>query len=512
MQDKKIALLGMMLEANAFAPNATEFDFRSRLHLEGEALWREAMKPVSRLPQELTAFVQTMNATGPWTPVPVLMTDCEPSGPVEQPFFEATLARMLQTLRDAGPVDGVYIANHGAMTATGTTDPDGEMFAAIRELVGPDTPIIVTLDLHANISQAMVDGSDLIVGYLTNPHVDMRERGQEAALAMRLLLDGVRAEAVLVRLPLTPASVTLLSAEGPYADLIDYGQRRAREHGGSILNVSVFGGFVFSDTPENGIAVVVTGRDERQVAQDLANEIASRAWNNRQAFHKTLDSVDTAVELSAAAARDTATAPVIFSDAGDNPGGGGRGNTLWLLSALVDADAEGVLYGSFYDPALAAEAHSLGVGASFMAEFNRDRESEFSKRAQISAKVLALNDGKLTGRRGIYNGRAIDLGPACALTVGPSGGITVVVISERLQTADPVFFEQFGIDIGAARTVCVKSRGHFRAGFDLWFSSDQVYEIDTAGLTSPILSRFEWQGLPRPVYPLDPDTQWSPQN
>ena len=97
-----------------------------------------------------------------------------------------------------------------------------------------------------------------------------------------------------------------------------------------------------------------------------------------------------------------------------------------------------------------------------------------------------------------------------ALEIGGEGGITAVVISARHQTADPVFFETLGLDIGAARTVCVKSRGHFRAGFDLWFAPEQVYEIDTPGVTAPVLDRFEWKGLPRPVYPLDPDTVWTP--
>ena len=508
MKERKIALLGMMLEANSFAPNATEADFRSRLYLEGSALWDEAMQPVSTLPQEFTSFVGTMNATGPWQPAPILLTECEPSGPVEQDFFEHTLARMLDLIAQEGPVDGVFIANHGAMTATGTTDPDGQMFEAIRKLVGPSVPIVVTLDLHANISSRMVECSDVIIGYLTNPHVDMRDRGQEAAVTMRLLLDGVRARQAFVRLPLTPASVTLLTADGPYADLIDFGQRRAREHGGGILNVSVFGGFVYSDTPENGIAVVATARDEEKLASDLANEIATRAWENRHAFNKQLRSIEAAVQIAQETVEKPNAAAVIFSDAGDNPGGGGRGNTLWLLNALVEADAKQVLYGSFFDPALAAEAHELGVGKSFDAQFNRDRESEFSEKATIPARVLALGDGKLNGRRGIYAGRAINLGSSCALEVGASKSIVVIIMSERLQTADPVFFEQFDLDISSARTVCVKSRGHFRAGFDLWFKPEQVHEIDTAGLTSPILSRFDWKGLPRPVYPLDAKTQW----
>jgi len=179
------------------------------------------------------------------------------------------------------------------------------------------------------------------------------------------------------------------------------------------------------------------------------------------------------------------------------------------LAALVEAGAKGVYFGSFFDKDLALEAHDLGEGAAFEAVFNRSGDTEFSKRFAAQAKVIKLHDGNVVGRLGIYKNRQLKMGPCAALQIG---GITVVVISARNQTADPVFFEMFGLDIADAHTVCVKSRGHFRAGFIPWFAPEQVYEVDTAGLTSPVLSRFNWTNLPRPVYPLDPDTTWSPAN
>jgi microcystin degradation protein MlrC len=272
----------------------------------------------------------------------------------------------------------------------------------------------------------------------------------------------------------------------------------------------VFGGFVFGDTPKNGLATVVTGRGDGDAARSLAGEIAERGWAQRERFRKQLTSLDDGVALALRVGIDASEPAVIFSDAGDNPGGGGFGTTTWLLRALVNAEARGVLFGSFHDPALAAEAHRLGEGAEFEAVFNRDTESEFSKRFATSARVLALSDGDVVGRRGLFAGRLMELGPCCALAMGGPDGVIAVIISQRQQTADPVFFEMLGLDIGAARCVCVKSRGHFRAGFDLWFAPDQVYEVDTAGLTSPVLERFQWKGLPRPVYPLDEDAVWEP--
>ena len=504
----RIALAGMSLESNAFAPIAIEADFRARYYLEGEEVLAQARRANSIISTEMASFVATLDATGPWEPVSTVVTDCPPWGPVDHAFFAATVEDIAARIEAAAPLDAVYVANHGAMVSTETPDPDGAMLARIRAAAGPGAAIVATLDLHANISERMVDAADVIIGYQTNPHVDMRERGEEAAHTVRAMLAGMRPRGTLLRLPLTPPSVTLLTASGPYGELIDYGQRRKREHGGAILNVSIFGGFVFGDTPKNGLAVVVTGREREAPARALALEIADRAWSERARYEKRLTTVEDAVALALSKGRKRR--PVILADAGDNPGGGGGGNTTRLLRALVEAGAREVLYGSFFDPALARAAREAGAGASIDAVFNAAGETEFARRFGVPAVVRAVREEPIVGRRGIYAGRTLDLAPMAALEIGGEGGITAVVIGARHQTADPVFFESLGLDIGAARTVCVKSRGHFRAGFDLWFAPDRVFEIDTPGVTAPVLDRFAWKGLPRPVYPLDPDAVWTP--
>ncbi|HEY5701656.1 MAG TPA: M81 family metallopeptidase [Gammaproteobacteria bacterium] len=506
----RIALCGFILESNAFAPVATEADFRGRYFFEGRAILEQALMPASVMPMEMTAFVRAMHATGPWEPVPLVLTGYQPWGPVDSGFFLSTVDSMLARLSASGPVDGVYIANHGGMTATDDHDPDGDMLSRIRQAVGADIPIIATLDLHANISSRMVESSSALIGYQTNPHVDMAERGEEAAFLMRLLLSGVRPRQNFVRLPIVAPSVTLLTASGPYGALMDLAQRRKRELGGAILNASVFGGFAFSDTPKNGLAVVITGRDDDGPAKELAREIAGFAWTHREGFKKKLVSIDDGVALALRTAADPSAPAVIFADSGDNPGGGGGGDTTYLLSALAAAAASGVFYGSFFDPPLAEQAHTVGVGAKFLATFNDQQRTSYGEPFEAEARVLALSGGDIVGRRGIFAGRKIELGPSALLEIGGENGIRVVVISARQQTADPMFFEMFGLDIGQARVVCVKSRGHFRAGFDPWFPPDRVIEIDTPGLTSPVLKRHPWRGLPRPVYPLDEDVRWDP--
>jgi microcystin degradation protein MlrC len=275
----------------------------------------------------------------------------------------------------------------------------------------------------------------------------------------------------------------------------------------AIMNVSVMGGFAYADTAKNGLSVIVTARGDRSAAASLAAEIAQYGWEQRARFYPKLTSLDDAVKKALAAARDPSLKPLAFADVADNPGGGGRGNTMYLLRAFVEAGVTGALFGVIYDPPLAAEAHRHGLHYNFDAHFNRDEATNFSEPWTAPARVHALHDGNCVGRRGIYAGTRLALGPCAALAIG---GITVVVVSHRVQCADPIFFEMMGIDIGKARAVVVKSRGHFRGGFDEFFGPDQIVEVDLPGLTSPMLSRFEWTRLPRPVIPLDDNVSWSP--
>jgi microcystin degradation protein MlrC len=352
------------------------------------------------------------------------------------------------------------------------------------------------------------------IGYRTNPHLDMRERGAEAAGLLRRLIAGTRTCLARVRLPIVPPTVTQLTGQDapnrPYGELIDLGQQRMNQppYAGRVLNVSVMGGFAYADTPFNGLTVVVTATDQ-DAAERLAGEIAREGWARRDRFRPTLTSLDEAVRL-AKATENPARPALAFADVADNPGGGGRGNTMAILQAFHAAGVRNALVGIIHDPALAAEAHQLGVGASFAARFNRDilnqpGGDEFSKPFTAPAVVFALTDKPLRGRRGIYANNTLDIGKSAALRLD---GLTVIVVTHRYQCADPMFFEAFGLHIPAARVVVVKSRGHFRGGFDEFFRHDQVVEVDAPGLTSPILSRFPWKHMPRPVLPIDDAAEW----
>jgi len=521
MTTPRVALLGFSIECNRFAPVAFEADFQARTLLGGDIMLNNARSAAPMMLGEMPGFVAEMDASGPWQPLPGLLAMAEPNGPVSQEFFDRMMVQWETDLRAAGPLDGVYCVLHGAGLTVNDHDPEGTLLTMVRQIVGPDVPIVATYDLHANVSDANVGLVNAYIGYRTNPHLDMRERGIEAAQTLRRLMTGTRTFLSRVRLPIVPPTVTMLTGQDahvrPYGELIDLGQRRMREppYESRVLNVSVMGGFAFADTPFNGLTVVVTALDQ-DAADRLAREIAEAGWARREQFRPMLTSLEEAT-ARAKATEDRSLHPLIFADVADNPGGGGRGNTMWILEAFLAAGVRDGLVGVIHDPALAAEAHLRGLGTTFRAEFNRDLADpdrdladrdptgEFSKPFAADAIVAGLREQPVRGRRGIYANNTLDLGLCAALTVG---GLTVVVISNRVQCADPIFFEMFGLDIAAARVVVVKSRGHFRGGFDEFFRHEDVVEVDAPGLTSPILSRFAWRHMPRPVLPIDDTATW----
>lgn len=498
----RVAILGLMLESNRFAPVITEEDYLKRVYLAGDEILEDLHSADPKLPTEIRGFAAEMDNQVEWMPVPILVGLVEAGGPLDHGFFETAMQEIRTRLLAAGPLDAVYISNHGAMITTQNADPDGEIFQAVRDIVGPLVPVVATLDLHGNVSDRMVRLADVIVAYQTNPHVDMLERGRDAALLLQELWAGMKPEVAFIRLPLVPPTVTLLTETGPYADIMAYGQALV---GGDIANVSVLGGFAYSDTPKNGMAIIVTARVANGSAQDVVNKIARMAWAEHLRFVPRLTPLQEAVDRVAQVAENPNLPAVILADVADNPGGGGNGNTMWILQALHARGVSGVIAGVINDPNLAAEAHRLGQNARFRAVFNRVPPDEFSQRFEADARVVAIHDGDCVGRRGFYAGRRMNLGASALLDLG---GIQVMVISIRTQCADPIFLEMMGLNIAKARAVVVKSRGHFRAGFDEFFAPAQVIEVDAPGLTSPVLTRFDFKNMPRPVFPIDPDAEW----
>ena len=262
-ENPRIAILGFAIECNRFAPVTTAADFEQDVDIRGNRIVSEARSGASITMPDLPGFFTEMDRTGDWTPVPLRVALAQPGGPVEESFFRAFLREIEASLKAALPLDAVFISSHGAALAQGTDDPDGDLFEVVRRVVGPEIPVIAVFDLHANVSRKMIDHISVFVGYLENPHTDIHERGVEAAKHMRECLAGARTAIAMVKVPIVAPQIALLTAKGPYADLIKYGQTKV---GGDILNVSVMAGFAYSDSPKNGLTAVVTTRNGNREA------------------------------------------------------------------------------------------------------------------------------------------------------------------------------------------------------------------------------------------------------
>ena len=502
----RVGICGFFLECNRWAPVTTRAMFAAGLDMAGPILQSELARTLPRTLPDTAGFVATMNQLGPWQPVALRMAMAQPGGPAEHAFFTEVVRDIESGLRAAAPLDAVFVSSHGAALTTESEDPDGELFARIRAIVGPTVPIVAVLDLHTNVSQRMTDALSAFVAYRCNPHTDLRECGEEAARHLHTLLRDGPGVVEMVKLPLVPPATAQLVAPGtPYAELIALGQTRV---GGAILNVSLCGGFALADCDKCGFSVVVTARHgERQAARAMAVELAQAVWQQRERFVSHLTPPDVAVRAALAAGKPDA-APLILADVADNPGAGGGGNTVTLLQALLAAGAQGVLLGVFTDAALAQEATLLGVGGDFMARFNRDSgEDLFASPCQYPARVLALSNGRFVGRRGMVKGSQYEMGTSALLDLG---GVRVAVISNRQQLLDPAQLEVLGVDLASVRTLVVKSRGHFRAAFDQYAPPERILEVDCPGLTTPNLKTLPWTRMPRPMFPIDDHASWRP--
>ena len=492
-----------MLESNGHAPVATREEFAENFIAKGEELVRDWESAHPRAPVTLTGFVEEMTRLGAWAPLPLMCAMVGASGPVEHGFFLEVVEEHVSRLRAALPVDGVFLSLHGGAIGTGEDDPEGVILERVRAVVGPSVPILATLDLHANVSRKMVENASVLVAYRTNPHVDMADRGAECARLLREMLAGAKATAAFVKLPFIPPSVAQNTKSGPYADIIAYGQSKIDAR---VMNVSVVSGFSLGDSVKNGMSVIVTTRGDAALAATLARDIGGKCWDDRHRYVPRLTSLEDATRMALECGRDASRPALLFADVADNPGGGGRGNTVWILESFYKAGVQGCVLGVFFDPALVAEAHAKGRDARFHAHFNRDETHALSGKFEAEAHVLALRDEPVIGKRGISAGHSINLGKMALLQVG---GIRVVAISVRQQAKDTEMFECLGVDLARVRSLVVKSRGHFRAAFDLLFSDDRIVEVDVPGLTTPVLTRVPYRNVPRPIFPLDPETRWS---
>jgi microcystin degradation protein MlrC len=507
----RIALGGITHEANTFCPHHTDLDdFRARQLACGD----EMLADWQSTRTEQAGAMSVLAHAPECEVVPTLLARALSGAPVHREAFRPLLDELLARLRSAGPLDGVLLVLHGAMMAEGVPDATGEILAQVRALVGPDVPVVGTLDLHANVTARMAREATALIGYHTAPHVDMFETGRKAA---QLLLGCVRGElaptTALVRLPMLLPPENSTHAWGPLAEIIDMALQVERAE--SIIHVGIYPVQPWLDTADVACAVIVIADGDLQAAEIHAQALAAAFWARREAFVSEL--VPPAEAVRRALAREAGT--VILCDSADSTTSGSTGDSTAVLRAALDAlpPLDAVLPSdaahptgqvallNVVDPPAVAAMIEAGVGAMVSLEVGGVLAPCYFEPVHITGQVKTLSDGTFTFQGPGMRGVAHHMGRTAVLY---AGDIHLVVMERAVSQWDPELYRSVGEEPAAARIVLVKSPMAFRAAYEGIY--DEVIVVRAPGAADPNLASLPWQHLPRPIYPLDPDMDYGP--
>ena len=424
--------------------------------------------------------------------VPSLAATASPAGRVAKEFYAEARDRLLADLRAAGPLDGVLLDLHGAMVVEGIDDGEGDLLRAVRAAVGA-TPIAVTLDFHGNITRAMVETATLLHGYKTYPHVDMRERGREAAQRLAEVAGGrIRPTVAWRQPPMLPPIAGQLTTRGPMRRLYDMAD--AMEARPGVLTVSIFAGFPLADIHDAGLSVYVATDGDQALADALADELAAAAWDLRREFlHTALSPRDAVARALALDGR-----PVVLADIADNTGGGAGGDTTEILRELLRVGARGATVACLWDPAAARACAEAGAGATVSLEVGGKVDPSHGAPLAVTGRVRTLSDGRFVYKGPMMRGLGTCVGLTAVLDVND---VKIILISRRRQCLDPEMIRFVGIDPAAEKILVLKSSVHYRAAFEPLARA--ILEVDAPGLSSSNLGRFAFANVRRPIFPLD---------
>jgi microcystin degradation protein MlrC len=495
----RILIAGYQHETNTFAPSLADWAAFTRgdsfpPYMRG----REMQAALTGINIPVAGFIDAARRSG-WTLVPSAWAGAIPSSYVTRDAFERIAGDICADVRAArdsgGGLDAIYLDLHGAAVAEHALDSEGELLARLRAIVGPALPIVASLDLHANVTRAMLREADALVSYRTYPHVDMAETGERAAqLLARRFAAGERepmhARVFDYLIPLNAQSTLLDPARGIYEELIALD----REFG-SVL--SFCPGFPAADFDE--CAPVIWGyadgpeRTEAAVQRLFARAGAPAQW--RCEVLPAREAVAQAMTLAAGAGK-----PVVIADTQDNPGAGGDSNTTGMLHALLAQGAGRrfpgqVALGLMFDAAAARAAHEAGIGAEVELALGTavptfaGGASDAPVRGRY--KVLALADGVCTLKGPMMRGLTVKLGPSACLEIE---GVRIAVVSGKKQLLDRELLRMVGMHAEQMRIVVVKSSVHFRADFQP--NASHVLVGKAAGPMAADPGDLPWQRLP----------------
>jgi len=483
------AVVAMMEhETNTFSPVPTPLDRFNPV------TGPDVMKRFKGTGLGLGAFLDIAVEAGMEVTTPIA-GNAAPSGHVQKAAYDAMCDAICEAV-EAG-CDVCMLDLHGAMVTETTEDGEGTLLKRIRE-IAPDLPIAVSLDLHANITDEIVDNCTVLVGYKTYPHIDMYEAGEQAGRIMVRALNGeVKPVMAWGQRPILAQTLRMGHQDHPMKPML--AMAREAETGG-LLAASVFGGFPLADITNAGLSVVTVADVNRADAESAAEKLLVEAWKEKEEwiFH------DEPLAETVAKAKEMTDGPVILLDHADNSASGGTQDTTAVLKEVLDQGLEDVAMFGICDPEVVAAMEAAGVGSEItvelggkvdMPEIGMDGEP-----LKVTGRVRSLTDGDFIVTVPMGRGTTMSMGKSGVLEVG---NVQIVVISRHTEPYDLGCFRSVGIEPTNKRYLILKSRIHFRAGFQAIATAE--VPCNGVGVTSSDNSLFTFKNVRRPIYPLDPD-------
>jgi microcystin degradation protein MlrC len=487
----RVAIAAILQESNTFSPVKTHYEDFSPVF--GAAAFERHQGKAT----EMGGFIRVLSEAGVRI-APVCAAWAVTAGRMVRGDFERLAAEFSAHLKRVRRPAALLFAMHGAQTAGGIDDVEGMLLARARRALGQAAPIVVTLDLHANLTHAMLSNATAIVGYHTYPHVDMYETGVKAArLALRILAGKVKPVMAFRKLPLIVPAENMQTTSGPMHRLIERG--KALEASGRALAASVFGVQPWLDVEEMGCSVVVVGDGAAPRVEATASSLAQRFWQSRREFAVRLTPPARAIRQ----ALRLPGGPVVLSESSDSTGSGSPGDSTGLLKALLAARLREPAAIFLVDPEAVARAVRAGVGNSVSMMIGGKFDRKHSRPLRVTGRVRLISDGRWTPRaRGYNTGIETSMGRAAVLEVG---AIRILLAERSTMTVDPELYRSHGIEPLDTKIVAVKSPNGFRAAYEP--IAKGVFIVDTPGVSTADLRTLPYTRVPRPIYPLDPGTR-----
>jgi microcystin degradation protein MlrC len=455
----RIAVGGFLHETNTFAP--TKALYANFVHGGGwpaMAQGPDVLRAIRNINVGLAGFIEQAETNG-WELVPTIFCAASPSAHVTEDAYERIVKVMVDGIRAAGPLDAVYLDLHGAMVTEHLDDGEGEVLRRVRQVIGKELPLVVSLDLHANVTPDMVEHADALIAYRTYPHIDMADTGRAAARHLALMLrSGQRFAKAFRQLPFLIPISWQCTNDRPAKSIY---QKLAALESETVPTLSFAPGFPAADFFDCGPSVFAYGKtqaDADSAADNITDVIAGHENDFDGRIYTPDEGVRYAMELAARARK-----PVVIADTQDNPGAGGDSDTTGMLRALVRNNATKAAIGVIYDPASAKAAHAAGAGAIVTLALGGKSGIPGDAPYKETFIVETLSDGQFVAPGPYYGGRDMDMGPSACLRIGD---VRVVVSSHKAQLADRSMYRYVGIEPTEQSILVNKSSVHFRADFE----------------------------------------------